>query len=78
MELTCSPQMSPILGKLDTLSERINRNVNFDLPDLESLCCSMEEPAGSWAMSRSLLNIEKRSLLRLMLSSDGLASKDAV
>ena len=30
------------------------------------------------AMSRSLLNIEKRSLLRLMLSSDGLASKDAV
>ena len=29
-------------------------------------------------MSRSLLNIEKRSLLRLMLSSDGLASKDAV
>ena len=30
------------------------------------------------AMSRLLLNIEKRSLLRLMLSSDGLASKDAV
>jgi hypothetical protein len=29
-------------------------------------------------MSRSLLNIEKRSLLRLMLSGDGLASKDAV
>jgi hypothetical protein len=26
-------------------------------------------------MSRLLLNIEKRSLLRLMLSSDGLASK---
>jgi hypothetical protein len=29
-------------------------------------------------MSRSLLNIEKRSLLRLMLSGIGLASKDAV
>ena len=29
-------------------------------------------------MSRPLLNIEKRSLLRSMLSSDGLASKDAV
>jgi hypothetical protein len=29
-------------------------------------------------MSRSLLNIAKRSLLRLMLSGVGLASKDAV
>ena len=29
-------------------------------------------------MSRSLLNIEKRSLPRLMLSGVGLASKDAV
>jgi hypothetical protein len=29
-------------------------------------------------MSRSLLNIVKRSLLRLMLSGVGLASKDAV
>jgi hypothetical protein len=29
-------------------------------------------------MSRSLLNIEKRSLLRLMLSGEGLASKHAV
>ena len=29
-------------------------------------------------MSRFLLNIEKRSLPRLMLSGDGLASKDAV
>jgi hypothetical protein len=31
-----------------------------------------------WKMSRSLLNIVKRSLLRLMLSGVGLASKDAV
>ncbi len=30
------------------------------------------------ALSRSLLNIEKRSLLRLMLSGDGLASKNAL
>jgi hypothetical protein len=29
-------------------------------------------------MSRFLLNIEKRSLPRLMLSGEGLASKDAV
>jgi hypothetical protein len=29
-------------------------------------------------MSRYLLNIEKRSLPRLMLSGEGLASKDAV
>jgi len=29
-------------------------------------------------MSRSLLNIAKRSLLRLMLGGVGLASKDAV
>ena len=29
-------------------------------------------------MSRSLLNIEKRSLLRLMLSGDGLANKNAL
>ncbi len=33
---------------------------------------------GVWEMSRSLLNIEKRSLPRLMLSGVGLASKDAV
>ena len=31
-----------------------------------------------WTMSRSLLNIAKRSLLRLMLGGVGLASKDAV
>ena len=30
-----------------------------------------------WLMSRSLLNIAKRSLLRLMLSCVGLASKHA-
>jgi hypothetical protein len=29
-------------------------------------------------MSRSLLNIEKRSLLRLMLSGDDLANKNAL
>jgi hypothetical protein len=29
-------------------------------------------------MSRSLLNIEKRSLLRLMLSDDDLANKNAL
>ena len=31
----------------------------------------------NWLMSRSLLNIAKRSLLRLMLSCVGLASKHA-
>ena len=36
------------------------------------MCCQQ------WEMSRSLLNIEKRSLPRLMLSGVGLASKDAV
>jgi len=36
---------------------------------------SMQPRSG---MSRYLLNIEKRSLPRLMLSGDGLASKDTV
>jgi hypothetical protein len=38
---------------------------------------TMEQPKPT-EMSRSLLNIEKRSLPRLMLSGVGLASKDAV
>ena len=37
-----------------------------------------DQQAHDVGMSRFLLNIEKRSLPRLMLGGDGLASKDAV
>ena len=45
----------------------------------ENLCPEgLHRPHRNEGMSRSLLNIEKRSLLRSMLSGVGLANKDAV
>ena len=48
------------------------------LEDAEDYKAFEAEDENSRGMSRFLLNIEKRSLPRLMLSGDGLASNEAV
>ncbi len=72
---------SPQLGyDVHRVRNRGDVGVRRQLPvrqDAKAIVLDFMNPAGA-GMSRFLLNIEKRSLPRLMLSCDGMASKDGV